>query len=74
MIEELIKTYISMGVQFIPLSEAIKDDIYSYDPMLVSESGSEFPFQVMKSKGIKLSETGAKPVPDLGDELKKICE
>ena len=74
MLDELLKTYKANGVRFIPLSEALKDEIYAHDPGMPSQAGSEFTFQVMKERGIKMKDTGIAHVTWPGDELKKICD
>ena len=75
MLEEVLHVYKDLGVKFIPLSDAIKDEIYSYDPGQVSNHGDEFTFQVMKARGVKLKDIG---LPEENvypeDKLNSICK
>lgn len=74
MIEELLKAYKKEGVEFIPLSEATKDEVYSIDPAVTNESGSEFTFQMMKSRGLKQKDFGIQPYDGYPQEkLEKVC-
>ena len=73
MLNDLLKLYKKKGVKFISLSEAAQDEIYAIDPMVVGKSGSELHFQVLKSRGLKLKDTGAGSVTYPEDELAKIC-
>ncbi|MBY0554924.1 polysaccharide deacetylase family protein [bacterium] len=59
MLEDLIKLYQKKGVQFISLSEAATDEIYKIDPGVVGKWGAELPYQILKSKNIKLKDIGA---------------
>lgn len=75
MIEELLKSYKKAGVEFIPLSEAVKDEAYSFDPAIASESGSEFTYQVMRSMGLKQKDIGLEPYDGYSKEkLDSICK
>jgi len=74
MIEKLLEAYKKEGVEFIPLSEALNDDIYSIDPAVTLESGSEFTFQVMKSRGLTQKDFGLQPYAGYPQEkLEKVC-
>ena len=74
MMDALLAEYKKEGVEFIPLSEAVKDEIYQFDPAVVGEFGSEFTFQVMKSRGLTLKDVGLEPYADFPEErLKTLC-
>lgn len=73
MMEDLLKVYKKEGVEFIPLSEAVKDDVYAIDPGIPEKWGSEFTFQIMNSRGLKHEDVGLKPYPNPKMELKKVC-
>lgn len=61
MIDRLLSAYEKRGVEFITLGEALRDEVYSLDPAVVGRYGSEFTYQVMKSRGLKLADVGLKP-------------
>lgn len=74
-LDRLLSNYEKKGVEFIPLSEAVKDDIYSIDPGVTGKWGSEFPYQVLKARHLSLKDVGMTPYtsyPEL--ELKTICD
>lgn len=73
MLDDLLMSYKKKGVKFIPLSEALQDDIYKLDPAVVGKWGSELQFQVLKSKGIKMKDTGAAEVAYPEDALRGVC-
>jgi peptidoglycan/xylan/chitin deacetylase (PgdA/CDA1 family) len=74
MIGDLLKNYKKEGVEFIPLSEAVKDEIYSIDPAVTNDSGSEFTYQIMKSRGLKQKDVGLQPYDGYPNEkLNSIC-
>lgn len=58
MMDMLLKKYKEAGVEFISLSEAVKDKAYEIDPKVLGDSGSEFTYQVMRSRGLKLKDLG----------------
>lgn len=57
-LDSLLQAYKKRRVKFIPLSEAMRDEIYAFDPGQLSNRGVEFTFQVMKSRGLKLHDIG----------------
>lgn len=66
--------YQKEGVEFIPLSEAVKDDVYNIDPAVVTSSGIEFTYQVLKSRGLQLKDIGLTPYDGLPEKrLKTVC-
>tara|TARA_B110001454_G_scaffold16145_1_gene14533 strand:+ start:30495 stop:31379 length:885 start_codon:yes stop_codon:yes gene_type:complete len=74
MMDELLLMYKKEGVEFIPLSEAISDEIYTIDPALAAEHGSELTFQILKSKNLKLKDAGLKKFSMYPKEkLDKVC-
>jgi peptidoglycan/xylan/chitin deacetylase (PgdA/CDA1 family) len=74
MLDRLLARYEKEGVEFIPLSKAVKDAIYEFDPKVVGPWGSEFTYQVMKSRGIKRADLGLKPYEGYPEkELEKAC-
>lgn len=75
MIETLIKAYKKEGVEFMPLSEAVKDEVYAIDPAVTEEWGSELTYQIMKSKGLKLKDVGLKSYHEYSKEkLDQVCK
>jgi peptidoglycan/xylan/chitin deacetylase (PgdA/CDA1 family) len=75
MIDSLLTAYEKAGVKFIPLSEAVSDPVYELDPMIALKSGSEFTYQMMLSRHLKLSDLGMQSYGDLYPEkkLESIC-
>lgn len=73
MLNELLQLYKKKGVKFIALSEAVKDEIYAVDPAVTGRSGSELHFQILKSRGLKLKDTGALSVKYPEEELDNLC-
>lgn len=74
MFETMLKAYKKEGVRFIPLSEAVKDPMYSIDPGLTFDSGAEFIYQILKSRGLDESYAGLKPYKNYpGEVLTQIC-
>jgi hypothetical protein len=61
MLEEVLIRYEKEGVEFISLSEALKDEAYKIDPGYTFEWGAEFTYQVMKSRGLKPKDIGLEP-------------
>ncbi|MFL5814555.1 MAG: polysaccharide deacetylase family protein [Bdellovibrionia bacterium] len=74
MLDELLTRYEQKGVEFIPLSQAMRDEVYAQDPGIAQRNGSELTFQVMKARGLKSADIGL-PKPDRypGDKLDKVC-
>lgn len=74
-VDALLTQYENEGVEFIPLSEALKDPIYSLDPALASANGSEFTFQIMNSRGLSLVDLGIEPIEHFPwEKLRNICQ
>ncbi|MEK2645164.1 polysaccharide deacetylase family protein [Bdellovibrio sp. BCCA] len=75
MIDKLITEYKKKGVEFIPLSEAQKDEVYSLDPALPAKRGSELTYQFMNARNLKLADVGLKKYEDYPEEkLQTICQ
>lgn len=74
MMDDLLTMYKKEGVEFIPLSEAAKDDIYAIDPAVASEHGSELTFQILKSRNLKTKDARLKPFNIYPRaKLEKVC-
>lgn len=58
MLDQLLTNYEKKGVVFVPLSEAMKDEVYSIDPAVAARIGSELTYQVMKSRQLTLKDVG----------------
>ena len=75
MIGELLKAYQHQGVEFIGLSEALDDEIYTIDPQVVGKYGSEFTYQVLKSRNLTLRDVGLQPYNDYPEkQLDVLCK
>jgi peptidoglycan/xylan/chitin deacetylase (PgdA/CDA1 family) len=74
MLDELLTHYERKGVEFIPLSQAMRDEVYAHDPGIAQKNGSELTFQVMKARGLKSKDIGL-PKPDRypGKKLDEVC-
>lgn len=75
MMDELLTAYEKEGVEFIPLSEAAKDEVYAIDPAVIYDhGGSEFTFQIMKARGLTQKDLGLERYDGYpGEELKSVC-
>lgn len=74
MLETLILEYKKKGVEFVGLSEASKDEVYSLDPGLPAKYGSELTYQVMKSRNLTLKDLGLEKYQDYPEaKLESIC-
>lgn len=74
MLEQLIQSYRERGVEFIPLSEAVRDDAYAFDPGHTFDGGAEFIYQVLKARGLHLKDAGLDSYQGYPEEqLKKVC-
>ncbi len=74
MIDELLKLYKKEGVEFVSLSEAVKDPIYNLDPKVIGEWGSEFTSLMMISRKMKIEDVGLKVYTEYPDKkLSSIC-
>ena len=73
MLPALLKAYQDKGVQFIPLSEAVKDPIYREDPGIYGKD-DDFPFQVLQARGLTAKTIGL-PIGQAfpGKELNSFC-
>ena len=75
MLKSLIQAYKKKGVEFIGLSEASNDEIYSIDPKFLSEHGGTFTRKVMKSQNLKYIDLGMADYDGYPEtKLKKICQ
>lgn len=78
-LDALIKLYKKKGVKFISLDEASRDDIYNIDPEVYGKYGSEFQYQVLKSKKFKTQKREIKdksifdPIETPETKLNKYC-
>ena len=73
MLDQLLTRFKKAGAKFIPLSKALQDKVYDFDPKIVGRWGAEFTYQVMKARGIKCSEIRTKAVDYPEDQLTKVC-
>lgn len=74
MLDQLLTLYESKGVEFIPLSQAVRDDIYAFDPGIPAKWGSEFTYQVLKARKLTLKDVGMSPYTGFPEnELGEIC-
>ena len=75
-LEDLINLYLNNDVEFITLSEAMKDPIFAIDPQSTKDEGTSFLGQIMNSRGLTESDVGMnlteEPYYD-ADKLAKIC-
>lgn len=73
--DQMLANYKKIGVEFIPLSEAIKDPIYAIDPGITFPKwGAELQFQVLKARGKKVTDLGIEPYRGFPeDKLKELC-
>lgn len=73
-VDQLLTAYEKMGVQFITLTEAMKDTAYSVDPGVATKWGSTFLLQMMDFKKIDMSDVGI-PIHNKFDveTLENIC-
>ncbi len=75
MTDALLSAYKARGVDFISLEEAAKDKVYDFDPAIVDKRGSEFTYQVLRSRHLTLQDIGmAAYTAYPEDELGKICQ
>ena len=58
MLKELIQAYKAAGVEFISMSEALKDEVYQIDTGMIADVGSEITYQILKSRNLKLEDVG----------------
>lgn len=74
-LDSLLTSYEKKGVEFIPLSQAMTDEIYTIDPGIVWDHGSEFPYQILKSRNLTLKDVGMLPYQGYPEnELLSICQ
>ncbi|MFA6237634.1 MAG: polysaccharide deacetylase family protein [Bacteriovorax sp.] len=74
MLPALIKKYKAQGVEFISLSEALKDDVYKTDPGVAAKRGSEIQIQMMNSRNITMKDLGIEQVVVYPQkELESLC-
>ncbi len=75
MLPALLHLYQQKGIEFISLSEAVKDPIYKEDPGFTTEPGNDFQYQILKGKGMTLKDAGIdSPYPYPGKALKALCK
>lgn len=71
---ELLQAYKDKGVEFVGLAEAAKDPVFNQDPGIFGKD-DDFPFQVLKARGLTLKDLGltdkATPLSELRDFCKK---
>jgi peptidoglycan/xylan/chitin deacetylase (PgdA/CDA1 family) len=74
MFDQMLTSYKKMGVEFITIAEANRDEVYSMDPGLAAKYGSELTYQVMKARKLELKDVGLTKYQDYPeDKLAKIC-
>lgn len=74
MISALIKNYRAHGVEFISLTEAMKDDVYKTDPAIAAKWGSEILHQIRKAKKLSMKDLGLEKYEGYPEEqLNKLC-
>ena len=73
-LDALLTDYEKRGAKFIGLHEAVADPMYSSDPHYVGRFGSELTYQILKQRGLKLSDAGLRPYREYpGRKLAKLC-
>lgn len=70
--EGSLTAYEKEGVEFIPLSKAALDPIYDFNPNVARNSGSQFTYQVLKSRGQGKKDAGIEGLRWHRDELLKL--
>lgn len=74
MLPHLIKSYRDHGVEFVSLSEVMKDDIYKTDPQLAQKWGDEILQQIRKARNLSMKDLGLEKFEGYpGQELEKVC-
>lgn len=73
MLDQLLTAYEKKGVEFISLSEAVRDDVYGIDPGLTFTHGAEFQYQVLKSRNQSAKDAGLAPFTGVLDQLDGVC-
>lgn len=69
--DRLLIEYKKAGVQFIPLSQAMKDTAYEIDPAWLSGSGENYLDQLMQSKRLKYPSGGRRvPIQEIQSECR----
>jgi peptidoglycan/xylan/chitin deacetylase (PgdA/CDA1 family) len=75
MLDELLTAYENNGVKWIPLDEALSDDVYNYNPNIVRDRAYTFLNQVRLSKGLDNPPIVDKLYSELPeDELNSLCK
>lgn len=74
-LDQMLTDYEKLGVEFIPLSQALKDPVYETDPGIsFPKWGAELEFQVLKAEGKKVTDLGLEPYKGYPKEkLESIC-
>lgn len=74
MLPIILKMYKEKGVEFIPLSQAIKDSIYDEDLGIARDGGGDFEYNAMKAKGLTTTALGLGPAWEFpGKQLSQVC-
>lgn len=74
MLDELLTAYENHGVKWIPLNEALADDVYNYNPNIVRDRAYTFLNQVRLSKGLANPAIVDKLYSELPeDKLNSLC-
>ncbi len=74
MLDSLLTAYEKKGVEFIPLSEAVLDPIYSIDPALPAKWGSELTYQILNARKQTLTDVGMSRYEDYPEQqLEDAC-
>lgn len=73
-LDQMLTNYKKMGVEFITLSEANRDEVYSMDPGIPAKYGSELTYQVIQSRKLELKDVGLSKYEGYPHEkLAQIC-
>ncbi len=74
MLPIILKMYKKKGVEFIPLSEAVKDSIYDEDLGIARGSGGDFQYNALKARNLTTMGLGLGPAWEFpGKQLSQIC-
>jgi hypothetical protein len=74
MIDSLLTEYEEVGVTYISLGDALRDEMYAINPNIAAQYGSEITYQIMRSRGVKLKQVGLEPYTGYPEkELESAC-
>jgi peptidoglycan/xylan/chitin deacetylase (PgdA/CDA1 family) len=74
MLKSLIRNYREHDVEFVSLSEAMKDDVYKNDPAIAQKWGSEILQQIRKARNLTMKDLGMEVYRGYSlEELEKRC-